>query len=424
MSEVTAFLPPWNALSLPGLVRSSGQFRANDIVIQEVGETSSTLDRLPRSLTAGELLTESEHLARQLTTLGARPGDRIAINCLMSVDLMIAIAAAMMIGASPLVLPVTLSAADKKAAIAASRVNGIVCGPDGDDLLLALSTRQIAIETFAIRFVASFGAQPPEGVVSLAGWGEADLAPLPENADMSSTALLSADPVDPSRVHRRTQIQLISEALAFAATTQLRARDTVLQTLSAGSSYSIVTSLIVPLLVKAQCRILTVFSGSQFSAMVRSSPSGSTLVLPAHLESLLSDAERAFDGHVASIVFVHQAGARTRSAATIRINQCRISDATLVGEAASFVLPRNTQGRRIGLPLAWQQPGTRVRADDLPLLVTEVGERGEVALHGYGTALLVDTSKAEKTVIPGRLAGIDGTSFEFLSIDQKAVAAA
>jgi mycobactin salicyl-AMP ligase len=423
MQEQSSFMPPWNALSVPGLVRSSGQFRAGDIVIREMGDTVSTLGRAPRSLTAGELWLESERLARQLTTLGAKAGDRIAVNCLMSAELMVAITGIMMAGAMPLVLPVTLSSADKKAAIDAAHVSGLICGVDGDDLLLAISTRQLAIETFAIRFVASFGLELPDGVVTLQNWRDEDLASLSPDVDPLSTSLLTIDPGDPTAVHERTQIQLIAEALAFAATTQLRARDTILQTLAAGSSHAMITSLVVPLLVKAQACLLPVFAASQFSAMVRSAPASSALVVPAHLEGFLSDADRAFDGHVASVVFVHQAGSHTRHATTIRLRQCRIVDATLIGEVATLVMPRTMQGRRMALPTNWQQPGTRVRADTLPLVTAEISNTATVHLSGYGVAQRLG-DRSDAVMVVGRKARVDGDSYEFDMVKGAAAAAA
>jgi hypothetical protein len=110
------------------------------------------------------------------------------------------------------------------------------------------------------------------------------------------------------------------------------------------------------------------------------------VILPAHLESNLVDAQRAFGDHALTINFVHQAGTGTRMAPIARLPNQRLIDTTLIGEAGSYILPRGRDGKRALLPENWRQPGARVMDGEALLLQARMDGEGQLFLSGYGAA--------------------------------------
>jgi hypothetical protein len=271
-----------------------------------------------------------------------------------------------------------------------ANVSGIVSGPNMDELLIASMGRTIATRSFRIRAVACLGASAPEGVVPLGDWSEGELGALPAEATGQAAELITVDlAARTPRLARRTQMQLIAEALAFTTVSQLKPRGTILQTLAVASAFHVVSGIIAPLLVRAEARLLPLFSSSAFTDMIRQAGHQPIMVLPAHLESYLVDAQRALGDHALTFAFVHQGGTATRAAPVARLPVQRLIDVTLLGEQGSYVLARAKDGRRLALPELWRQPGPRLAEGDVPLLEAIISNDATIQLSGYGAARLL-----------------------------------
>jgi non-ribosomal peptide synthetase component E (peptide arylation enzyme) len=407
-SQPVKIAPPWNAITVPGLARSLGQLRTAEPLFREWGDAQATLGRAALSVTAGEFMARTDRLARQMIALGVTAGDRVAILALPSVDFAAAIISAMSIGATPVVMPLSQPVEALTAIAEQARAKALISGPEMDDLLVPDMGRAIAAKVFSIRAVASFAARPPAGVASLANWDEADLPPLPTELPLTRGKLVTTS-VTPRGIalHERDQHQLIAEALAFATATQARPRGVFLQTLASGSSFAIVSGIVTALLIRAETRFLPVFSAAAFTDMVRHGGHQSVLILPAQIEGSLIDAQRALGDKIQSIVFAHSAGGASRLSATARLGAIRMVDATLIGEAGTYILPRTAQGRRAPLPENWRQPGARFVEGDALLLRAEIDAENGLSLAGYGAAPTISGAPARLKVTR-----LEGQAFE------------
>ncbi len=84
----------------------------------------------------------------------------------------------------------------------------------------AETARVAASRYYGVRFVCAFGPGAPEGVVSLDGWQDSELAPAPQPlANAQQTAIITFDRTPHGLApHARTHAQVISDALALSAT--------------------------------------------------------------------------------------------------------------------------------------------------------------------------------------------------------------
>ena len=408
----STFVAPWNTLSLPGLVRSFAQSRPDDVVFREAGDTIATLARPAKVLNGRALGAAVEHFARQMPVIGLVPGDCVAFLSLSSCDLAIGILGALMAGLTPLVLPVSLDTGVLTTLIRDCRVAALVAGPDMSGIALATRARSIAADVFGIRAVACFSTPAPEGMVSLAGWAQDELAAPPPVTYGVRGSMMTVDTASAHRIMIRSQHQLIAEALAFSATAQVAARGVILQTLAAGSAFAVISGIVAPLLLKAQSHFLPLFNAVTFTNMVQDGGNNPVIILPAHIESHLSDAQGALHNRAMTLVFAHQPGTGTREQAVIRLPTQKIVDVTLMGEAGTYVLARGVQGRRAPLPENWRQPGARVVEGDGLLIKASLNGAGQISLSGYGVAkpALESHTGVTETAIHG--IACEGQAFE------------
>jgi hypothetical protein len=392
MSQASAqdkftFMPPWSGLSLAGLARSMGQFRGTDMFFRESGDTRATLGRAAETLNGAELDARVRLFSRQMVSLGLVPGERLGIMSLPSCDLVVAIIGAMAAGLTPVLMPLSSTIEQLVQISDDAGLCGIIAGPDMDDIYVATVARNIATRSFKIRTVAGFGATMPEGVVPLANWREGELGQAPVEDTGREPGLITVDMTSGKPVlYHRSQIQLFADSLAFSTAAHVKPRGTILQTMAVASSFFVVSGIVTPLLVRAETRMLPLFSGSGFTEMIRSAGHQPLVVLPAHLESYLVDAQRAFGEHAPTFAFVHTANSATRLASPVRFGNLKALDVTLMGEQGSYSLARTKDGQRAALPLEWQQPGPRLTEPTKPLLVARIDPTGFVDLTGYGCA--------------------------------------
>ncbi len=387
-TNLPRLISPWNDITFPKLVESTARSRGDDIAYIDAPDTRSWLYRPARALTYRLLAQEVTKFACQLATLGLKRGDALMMVLPNAVEFPIACLGAMMAGIVP--VPVSLGLAPERIRQIAELTNAqaIVTVSKLAEISPAMMMRDIAAQVFSIRAVASFGADVPDGVVALDEWDEADLNGLePASAlgrdDISLISVEFADEVP--RALARTQSQLIAEAVALSSTAHIGAKWRIVNTIVPGSAFSVISSVALPILVRAQLHFHGVFASETLIQQIKSSP-GIALIAPQAVEPGIVELAEKLQGSLGARVLLHRLEHGTRVTPPDPALDGRVVDVTALGEAGHFVIPRPAPGKIGPLPQNWRQPGTRVVESDMLLLKARIGTDSRITLSGFGAA--------------------------------------
>jgi hypothetical protein len=374
--------PPWRGLGIPTVIEAVARRDPDAALFAEIDPDAAD-GAVHREIANAALRDRVALCAARLAALRLRPGDRLALLVAPSIDFVVALAGALRAGLEPVLLPLSLDPATHGGVVSELNVAGVLAGRRLDGLDLPRRARDLAASQFSIRTAATLDPAPIDGLVSLDGV-EAD-----GSVRMAETAgqILTMETRDREvRAYARSQDMLIAEALAFIAVAQVKAGSEILSSLASGSGFQVASGLMAPLLCRARASFLPRPTGRALAAMLKRAAKGAVLVLPGELEQQLPPGLLASAG-IGAVVYRHNDVSRSgRSAGSDPAAGIRICDATLIGEAASYLLPRLSQGRRAPLPLNWRQPGLRIVEDDRLLVQAEIAADGQLRLDGYGVA--------------------------------------
>lgn len=406
LSNLPKLVSPWNGFTISKLVDSASRTRASDIVFVDAPDTSTWLHRPARSLTYLALSKEARRFASQMMTLGLKRGEAIMLMLPNAVEFPIACLGAMLAGMIP--VPVAVGTPAERLRIIAELTNAkaIVTVSKLADLDLASTARDLAAQVFSIRAVASFGAasfEPtsfertsferdvPSGVVSLDDWDEADLTPTESfsNLETDDINLISVEFIgDMPRALARTQSQLIAEAMALSSTAQISSKTSLVSTIIPNSAFSFISSIVLPILVRAQMHFHGVFSSKTLIQQIKASPH-TCLIMPFAAEEGLSELNPDVQQNIHSCIFLHRLENNSISHTTFLSKNS--VDVTAIGEAAHLAIPRKAKTMRSALPQNWRQPGLRIVEGDILLVKSTIDECNCLSLSGFGVASEVNT---------------------------------
>lgn len=153
--------------TLDGLVREHARLAPDRLAVIDAPDRPLWSDGAPRRLSWAQLEAAVAGVARRLAELGLSADTPVAIQGPNATDTLLAILAALRAGLIPIVLPAGWRRREVAAAVERTGVRAILTVTRAGPVLPADQLRYVAAEAFGIRFVCSFGAEVPDGVISL-----------------------------------------------------------------------------------------------------------------------------------------------------------------------------------------------------------------------------------------------------------------
>ena len=385
-STLPKLVSPWSGLTVSRLIESAGRTRASDIIFVDAPDTSTWLHRPARSLTYEALSKETRRFASQMMALGLKHGESVLVLLPNAVEFPIACLGAMLAGMVPVPVAVGTSVDRLRGIAELCNAKAIITVSKLAELDLASLARDLASQVFSVRAVASFGCTLPDGVVSLDDWDEADLAPVGEFPSLGTddVNLISVECIkDTPRALARTQSQLIAEAMALSSTAQISSKTSVISTIVPGSAFSFISSIILPILVRAQMHFHGVFSSKTLVQQIKAS-ANLCLIAPLAAEEGLSELSPLIQQNINSYILLNRLENSLDPHMTFLLNNS--VDVTAIGDAAHLAIPRRGKTMRGALPQNWRQPGLRIVEGDILLVKSTIDEQNRLSLSGFGVA--------------------------------------
>lgn len=211
---------------------------------------------LGATLTFREAERRIEGLAAFFAGLGLKPDTVIGIHLPACADAAVIMLAALRAGLVVCPLPVYWTPAEVKAGIDAAAIRGIVTASAIEDDPAGELIRDVAADTFAIRFVFSVGAGAPDGLIELADvFADIDaMGPAPEvlrrgnAADHAALLSLAAAPDDRLIVVPHSHNHLVASALAHLLEGRVEGAECILTTMHPASVATVAGALITAFL--------------------------------------------------------------------------------------------------------------------------------------------------------------------------------
>jgi AMP-binding enzyme len=274
---------PWDRVSVAGLAGGAASTHGARLFIQDCPDRFSWNGEEPRALSFDEFNRRALFFGAQMLTLGLNPGQRILLMLPNSVELAIAVIGARAAGLVPAIAPLEESQDALRAAAERAGVLAIVTSTRCEDLRLSERARQIAGRAMSVRYVAGFGFGLPDGIMPLDGWSEDEARPLANAVPVKqgSEALITFARIEGVLTALiRSEAQLVSDALAFAARARLNREAGVIAALQPGSVAALVTGVLAPLFLGMPSQLLGPFREYRLADAVRGK-SGAALVVTA-----------------------------------------------------------------------------------------------------------------------------------------------
>ncbi len=347
-------------------------------------DRAAVTDGAPRRLTYAQADRAITALAGRLRGFGLAPDSVVALQLPNTVESVVALLAVMRAGM--IAAPLPLLWREQEASVALGRAGAralIGCRTIGQVDYGGLAM-QLAAETFAIRFVAAFGDDLPDGIEPLDDIFAASAAGLPATERGGNAAdhvaLVTFD-VTPDGIVAvaRSHAELIAGGLAVHLEARIEADAAMLGVLAL-SSFAALAATVVPwLLAGGTLALHHPFAPASFSRQIADAPR--TLVLPGPLVTRLADAGLLdAQGEAPTVIALWRAPERLAGSPALRAGPTLI-DVAAFGEVGLVALRRDAQGKPSALP-AGRVTAPRGATDGIHVLDVARGPAGTVILSG------------------------------------------
>jgi hypothetical protein len=287
----TALAEPWNRLTVTGLAQGAATANPARAFISDCPDREVWEGNSPRHLSFGDFKRECDFFAGQIETLGLVPGNRALILLPNIVEAAIAVVGCMSAGITPALAAIDESVETLR--IAAERIgaSAIITNARCEEIRPADLARQVAARVISVRCVAGFGHGLPEGVIPLDGWSEQDIDPNPNRPerqqDQEGLITFSNGP-EGLVAHIRSEAQAIADALAVATRHKLARDCALVSTMHPVGSAALAASLLMPLFLGAQVRLVGPFKAERLRMALRDTKQA-TLLCPASFVPLIRE---------------------------------------------------------------------------------------------------------------------------------------
>lgn len=274
---------PWNNLTLQALVERSAMEAPARVFLRDCPAREHWNGVEPRSLTCDDLARQSRFLAAQLRALGLQEGEHVMLLLPNVVELSLAVIACRLIGAVPAIAPMDETVDFLRACAERVEAALILTCARVNDVALGEKARHVAARALCVRAVGGFGFDLVEGIVSLEGWSEDEVDPLPDlTAYQGEVGLVTfSREADGPVAALRSEGQVIAEALALHSVLRLDGRRGLVSLMQPGASTTLAAALVLPLYVGASVQLLGPYSPEVLAQAMTALP-GAYLFAPDH----------------------------------------------------------------------------------------------------------------------------------------------
>ncbi|KQP30018.1 acyl-CoA synthetase [Methylobacterium sp. Leaf104] len=243
-------------------------------------------------------------LANGLRSWRLAPGSRIGLALPGSAESFLAYLAVEAAGHIPCLLPLTLDEEGLLAAVQQAALPAVITQTRFGPLALAERLCRVAVRYFGLRYLAAFGPEVPDGVISLDAMA-LDQAGGPFAAGPGG--VISFAEGDPARPVHRGGDALLAAIAVYLVTARVEPGDRILSLVPQSDLRGLVTGLGAALVAGAGLETLPVFEARSFAAAL-DRPLPTRLVVPAALERNLSVSRLPATLH--GVVLAHRAPGR------------------------------------------------------------------------------------------------------------------
>lgn len=244
----------WNHVTLNQLLRRSAVAAPDAVAFEDIG--AEAVPGLSARYSFAEAERRIDGLAAFFAGVGLKPDMVLGIHLPPCADAAIILFAALRAGLVVAPLPVYWTKAEIEAAIEAASIKAMVTGSEIEDEPSGELVRDVAADTFAIRFVFAMGNDMPDGLIDLAevlADVEA-LGPPPEivrrgqAADHVALLSMARNPDDELLIVPYSHNQLTAIATGHLLEASIAAPETVLSTMHPASLASVAGSIATALM--------------------------------------------------------------------------------------------------------------------------------------------------------------------------------
>lgn len=378
---------PWDDLTLQSLMDRAAQTSPARIFMRDCPAREAWNGMEPRTLNHDALFKGATFLAAQLRTLGIEPGEQVMLLLPNMVEVPLSVLACHLAGAVPAIAPIDEKLDVLRAAAERCSASMILTTGRVGDLAIGDKARQIAAKLIAIRCVAGFGFNLPEGIVSLEGWSEEDVIPLPEiERHQSETGLVTfaRDESGAICAIERSEGQMIAEALALSSVMRLDGRRGLISVMQPGAAASFAASLTLPLHAGASVRLVGPYDSDLLGRVIAEEPTA-FLFCPDHFAAALRPASFGADALRNQAGILALARAPRPDAAIIPAGALNASLVVDFGERGIMTSVNWPRDGRLALPARFEHPMESVLPEGEALL--EFAPDGTTG--GFGAARLI-----------------------------------
>lgn len=384
--------PPWNSMTLPGLIAGAARLRADAPFLADGTNVEPLAHRPRRELTCGELGAEAERLAGQLQTLGLKPGEVVLLHLPNTVEAAIALLGVLIAGGIPAPTAVFEDVPDIRTAADLCGAAAMISIASFAGLTPALKCRSAAVDLLGVRFIAAFGADTPEGVVPLDAFEVSPGGEPPPRTEGAAPCLITFDaPGGQRRALLRSHEQLVAEAAAAAGLARAGAGERLLMTLPPSSVAGVVFGLAMPLMTGASVDLVPLFDSCAFAAQLGRSDAAH-VVLPGRSEVAFRQFCEENAVRCETLVLVHRPDPADPALPVPETGHVHCLDVLCLGEAVLAVSGRGAATDAGRLSPALAHPVQGVLTGEAPLLTLNIDRAGQLDVTGPSSPFVLSTA--------------------------------
>jgi mycobactin salicyl-AMP ligase len=368
-------LPGSSGSGLAGLLRATAAAHPARPALADLGDKPGWSGRPGMTWTYGAAAEIVARLARGIRAWRLAPGSRIGLWFAGGSEGLVAHLAVEAAGHLPCPMPAAWEEAQVLAAVEATGIPAVLTQARLGARRPAEILCRVALQHFALRYLAAFGPDVPDGVINLDALA-LERGAGPAEAPPPARGLVTFAGRDPLRPVYRPAEALLAAVAAHLAAARIGPGERLLTLLPPDDLRGLATGLGAALVSGATLACMPVLDAAALRATLAApDPQGRHLAAPAFLETALR--ELPLDG-LRSLTLAHRAPARltARQLRPGRLNGPRIVDALALDEEALLSRARGTDD--IALALA-DPAGTALPAG---LMELRCGAEGDLTLRG------------------------------------------